>query len=341
MNAKEIYDFIIDEMNPLYPDVSSFGERRVYYDFLEAVPVDVLREVYSMVKNNSTIADKIREHIEMILAGHDEDPVEKNEPIGTLIRWYGNKKSKKVRYAFEQLTDRYYWQSFIDQKRILRAFLGNGSKASANWAATRLRKKWIEGFEEDVRQSWEKYRTRELAACVVTHLPAEYVLQDLPLLEPLEEYRYICAKLGNTPGFVMDESRLSTPDWFYVMAKLGNRHLTAEMDERLNRFFLEYVNPAMYVWFGMEETGFPSIARIRHMPLIIWAMKQLNYTEGIAKLCRLQSYAQWNAQYETEERFRVASFVYHVKARLSPNIPDESEYFKERKKWEMMAETPF
>ena len=161
------------------------------------------------------------------------------------------------------------------------------------------------------------------------------------LLEPLEEYRYICAKLGNTPGFVMDESRLSTPDWFYVMAKLGNRHLTAEMDERLNRFFLEYVNPAMYVWFGMDETGFPSSARIRHMPLIIWAMKQLNYTEGIAKLCRLQSYAQWNAQYETEERFRVASFVYHVKARLSPDIPDESEYFKERKKWEMMAETPF
>lgn len=53
-----------------------------------------------------------------------------NEPITTLLRWYQDKGSKKVRYSFERLVKRFDAQSFADQKKIIGAFLAGGKKSS-------------------------------------------------------------------------------------------------------------------------------------------------------------------------------------------------------------------
>lgn len=333
MDANEIVAFIRKEMNPLYQDSGSYSELKIHYAFLASVPVDLLKEVYEQVtkdwKINSSVGDRIAR---IIAEAKDTKPV-RNEPIGTLLRWYNDKNSKKVKYAFERLKERYPQQTFSTQKQILKAFLNNGTRTSADWAARRLRENWIAGFEDDVRRCWELYRTGALATCVVTNLPVEYVMKELPALEPLEEYQYLCARLGYTPGFEIDESRLDIPQLFYVKGKLGKKEAVSVMDAKVDEFILGQP-PSVYAERREDPLGrpwAPDITSIWGMPLIIWGMKKVNHTEGIARLCRLQSSAGQFALRDWE--FPMASFVYQLKVLVSQDLPDDSEYWRERERW--------
>lgn len=61
----------------------------------------------------------------------------RNKPIASLIKWYMDKKSRKVSESRKEIQKRFDYLDWKDQKRILFAFLKAG-KATGNGPARRF-----------------------------------------------------------------------------------------------------------------------------------------------------------------------------------------------------------
>ena len=132
------------------------------------------------------------------------------EQDGVLLEWFTARKSGKG-YAFCELKKRFSAQSYSDQQDILRAFL-SGTKASADWVAERLLETWIPSLAPDLMACWEGgCHQGNVAKARLRSLPPTYALSQKDLLINVLGYADVCS----------EESRLSDPEWFYVMARLG------------------------------------------------------------------------------------------------------------------------
>ena len=183
----------------------------------------------------------------------------------TLLRLYSNKDSKRVSFAAKELKRRYPMLSQEKQRSVLRGFL-MGGKNERTWAARRLRWQWIEAMGPLVARRWEETHEELLAYLVLRYLPAKYVMAQQDQLADVVDYSYVCARLGNEPGFVMDESRLSVPEYFYAVAKSGFPVNRAALQARLDA----YLNSDNV---REDQTG-----------LLLWAMGQLHMTEPLIHL---------------------------------------------------------
>lgn len=147
MNADEIVAYFVNEVAPVYNSLQDKG-KKIYYAILQSLPHDLFEEVASKLSCESHIPWDLMGFIDWMRKERPKKTEQPNEPITTLLRWYQDKGSKKVSYAYERLVKRFDAQSFADQKKIIDAFLSGGKKSS-EWAATRLRRNWIPGFEDE------------------------------------------------------------------------------------------------------------------------------------------------------------------------------------------------
>ena len=278
MNADEIVAFFVDEVAPIY---NSFQEKdkKIYYAILQSLPSSLLDEVVSRLSSDDRIPWDLKGFIRWMQKDHQQEVNRPNEPIATLLRWYQDKKSKKVSYAYRNLVKRFEAQSFTDQKRILRAFLA-GSLSSSEWAAKWLRRNWIPGFEEDIKAAWKAYRGPLMALTVISVMPVAFVMEEQDALVEAtyrpDAYALLCGRLGRTPGFTIDFGRLSILDWFYIVGKLRMTEKIPEMEDKVDQYFR---NPNAVDNVGDKDSG---ITRI------IWAMKRVRYTEGLVRLARIE-----------------------------------------------------
>lgn len=251
-------------------------------------PPDLFEEVASKLSCESHIPWDLMGFIDWMRKEHPKKTEQPNEPITALLRWCQDKGSKKVSYAYERLVKRFDAQSFADQKKIIDAFLSGGKKSS-EWAATRLRRNWIPGFEDKIEAAWNEYKGPSMALTIMYMMPEEFVMKEQnELVEAAclpDAYAILCGRLGRTPGFTIDESRLSILDWFYVVGKLGLSEKIPEIDGKVNQYILN-LNADDYV--GYKNTEGYSLVYILRMSRIIWAMKQLNYTDGLVRLAKLE-----------------------------------------------------
>lgn len=245
-----------------------------------------------------------------------------NEPITTLLRWYQDKGSKKVRYSFERLVKRFDAQSFADQKKIIGAFLAGGKKSS-EWAATRLRRNWIPGFEDEIKAAWHEYKGPSMTLTIMYMMPEEFVMKEQNELAEAaclpDAYAILCGRLGRTPGFTINESRLSILDWFYVMGKLGLSEKIPEINGKVNQYILN-LNADDYVGY-MNAKGY-SLVYILGMSRIIWAMKQLNDTNGLIRIARLENKAMALTEDAGKEDEWIASAIIYLKSLVCNDGPE-------------------
>lgn len=287
MNADEIVAYFVNEVAPVYDNRQDKG-KKIYYAILQSLPPDLFEEVASKLSCESHIPWDLMGFIDWMRKEHPKKTEQPNEPITALLRWCQDKGSKKVSYAYERLVKRFDAQSFADQKKIIDAFLSGGKKSS-EWAATRLRRNWIPGFEDKIEAAWNEYKGPSMALTIMYMMPEEFVMKEQnELVEAAclpDAYAILCGRLGRTPGFTIDESRLSILDWFYVVGKLGLSEKIPEIDGKVNQYILN-LNADDYV--GYKNTEGYSLVYILRMSRIIWAMKQLNYTDGLVRLAKLE-----------------------------------------------------
>jgi hypothetical protein len=310
MNADEIVAYFVNEVAPVYNSLQDKG-KKIYYAILQSLPPDHFEEVASKLSCESHIPWDLMGFIDWMRKERPKKTEQPNEPITTLLRWYQDKGSKKVSYAYERLVKRFDAQSFTDQKKIIGAFL-TGGKKSSEWAATRLRRNWIPGFENEIEAAWNEYRGPSMALTIMHMMPEEFVIKEQnELVEAAclpDAYAILCGRLGRTPGFTIDESRLSILDWFYVVGKLGLSEKIPEINGKFNQYILN-LNADDYV--GYKNTEGYSLVYILGMSRIIWAMKQLNYTDGLIWLERLERRAvNHSKEFETSKTWASSALEY-------------------------------
>lgn len=321
MNANEIVAYFIDEVAPVYDSLPA-NSKRIYYAILQSLPPDILEEVASRLSCDSRTPWDLMGFIDWARKEHPKKTEQPNEPISTLLRWYQDKGSKKVSYAYERLVKRFDAQSFADQKKILGVFLV-GSKKSSEWAATRLRRNWIPGFEEEIKAAWNAYKGPSMALTIIYMMPEDFVMKEQNELVEASDlpdaYAILCGRLGRTPGFTIDESRLSILDWFYVVGKLGLSEKIPEINGKIDQYIRD-LDAEDYV--GYNNTDGYSLVYILGMSRIIWAMKQLQYTEGLVRLAKLEQSATDHTKESgiSEETF--FSSVAYLKSMMGDDQPE-------------------
>lgn len=235
MRTPDILQIIRDAV-PSFEDAGAYHVRNVIDALLRSLSKEQLGEVNSELQQMDGIPYGITSLVKWILNQKPKAPAEINEPIVDLIRWYNDKKSKKVEYARVRLMRRFDGQSYVHQYAILKSFLAGDQKA-CDWAARHLIDDWIPPFGEAVAHRWETTPSKALAMVVIYHLPVEYVKQHQEALSQYVEYKYLCARLYGTEGFAFDESRLNVPELFFVMGRLGRKDQIPHLRLRLAEYF--------------------------------------------------------------------------------------------------------
>lgn len=335
MKVDDIVAFFAEQVSPIYESLQD-SDKNIYHAILQSLPFSMLLEVEAGLSRRKDISWRLMDFIKW-LKMHAKG----NEPIETLLRWYGNKKSKKVSYAFRQLTKRYETQSFDNQKKILRAFLSGGKNAS-EWAASRLRKRWIPGLENKIKAAWEAYKGPVMAMTILYMMPKDYVLQEQEGLVqassyPQDAYAVLCGRFGNEPGFVIDESRLRIKDWFYVYGKLLRTDKVPEIDGKVDQFIreLDCKNFIMY-----EEISEYSFLPYLEMGRIIWAMKRLGYTEGLIRLAKMEQTAISMVKASGATDFQLARAVYFLRSLVDDDLFNEDDYKRTVQSWQDLRTDP-
>ena len=320
MNSDEIVAYFINEVAPVYNGLKD-KEKKIYYAILQSMSPDLFNEVTSKLSKTHGVPWDLMGFIDWMQKVHTKKEELPNEPISTLLRWFLDKKSGKVSYAYERLIKRFEAQSFADQQKILHACLTGGKKPS-EWAAGRLRRKWIPGFEDEIDAAWKAHKGSAMARTIIYMMPEEYVLTEqaelVAALDTPDAYAILCGRLGHTPGFEIDEKRLSILDWFYVVGKLGLTEKVPEMDGKANLYILQ-LNCDDYV--GYEGTSGYSLLYDLGMSRIIWSMKQLQHTDGIIRLAQLEQAAIRIAEDSEPDENRIASLIKALKSLMDDDLP--------------------
>ncbi len=295
----------------------SLDSEKILNAILRTIPKETLAWIADLLWRNPDCPSRVADKIEWMSKEHPAKAEVRNEPIGRLIRYFVDKKSKKVAYARPLLRSRFPLQSHQDQNRILRAFLA-GSKGDCEWAARYLRDSWRKEMAGAVSDAFERTGCLTLAYVILRHFPNEYILREQDRLEAIAGYQHVCARIGNEPSFVMDESRLNTPDYFYVMASLG-RDVDAGA---LERRFYDYLSTYPYNYQSLYLTPV-SLVSIEGVGKMIRAMGVLGMQDALAQLVYFMDRVMGAVENvpEDEDHQRWPTFVACLKREINPSLP--------------------
>lgn len=144
----------------------------------------------------------------------------RNTPTNTLLKRYINKKSRRVDEARSEIKYRFNYLDWTVQKRILNAFLASG-KTDREWAYTKLLNYWDDCFAPVVESLWNQYHEPKCSWPIIRHFPEEYVLRNMDSLSIENNYYFICKRLGNSPVFRIEKTKLAPLEYLSVLYSTG------------------------------------------------------------------------------------------------------------------------
>lgn len=158
----------------------------------------------------------------------------RNESISALLKAFTDKQSGKVAEARTKLRDRFDKQSFLTQRKILKAML-NASKQDRIWAYNRLNYNWDGFFFEDVKTLWEQYHEKKCGIVIIKYFPMEYVYDNLSALDTHGNYTNLCIKLIHHPKFQIDKERLKEAPIFYGSPEVEYLYILAKSKSKIEK----------------------------------------------------------------------------------------------------------
>lgn len=169
--------------------------------------------------------------------------VSRNNPIATVIKNYLNKKSGKVTDSRNEIQRRFFGLDWKDQKKIMAAFLDAGA-ADRNWAYSRLLDLWDASFEDKVQELWETYHEEKCSWVIIRHFPKEYLKKHIDQFSEGRDYYFICRRLAEESGFVIDKAKLSKTDYLMALSH-ADRHID---DAEASDTLYEIVRDIAFHW---------------------------------------------------------------------------------------------
>lgn len=243
---------------------------------------------------------------------------EKQPSISTLLRHFCNGvKGKKVP-ARTGLRNRFDYQSFADQVKILRAFL-QGTRSDREWCYRKLLQWWDDEITPDLEQAWLDYQDEKCVKTAARRLPEEFIKKHQKAMGKLD-YKSVCRRLAHDEGFKIDKSRLTPTDYCYVIAH-NHRHISDQEADRVLfgqvKYMLDnrsYLMPFEFKTHFGREVGERMEDRLRYRPsllffrsvgYVVWALGQTGNAATIIKFHRWNKMLQDNMpQYLAKEKSR-------------------------------------
>lgn len=223
----------------------------------------------------------------------------RNESISALLKAFTDKQSGLVAETRAELRDRFGKQSFLTQRKILKAML-HASKQDRIWAYNRLNYSWDGFFFEDVQDLWEQYHEKECGTVVIKHFPKEYVYDNLSALDIQGNYTNLCIKLIHHPKFQIDKERLKEDfvfyghpevEYLYILAKSKSKIEKGEATRTLFNQMAVFINivntPPKFIGnraYNFErqiEDGNVTTKHLEFVSCVLWCMGELGLVEEL------------------------------------------------------------
>ena len=223
----------------------------------------------------------------------------RNESISALLKAFTDKQSGLVAETRVELRDRFGKQSFLTQRKILKAML-NASKQDRLWAYNRLNHSWDDFFFEDVKTLWKQYHEKECGVVIIKYCPMEYVYDNLPALDTHGNYTNLCIKLIHHPKFQIDKERLKEDfvfydypevEYLYILAKSKSKIEEGEATHTLFNQMAVFINthdtPPKYLGnrsYNLEQQIEEMCVSTKHFDFvsgILWCMGELGLVDEL------------------------------------------------------------
>ncbi len=144
-----------------------------------------------------------------------------NTPISTLIKQYLDKQGGKVVISRKEIEWRFNALDWRYQKQILFAFLASGMSDRA-WAYKKLYVFWDNCFIPVIQDLWEKYNNEDMLTwLIIRYFPIEFLKENYMRLNKGRNYYYLCVRMSDVKGFVIDKSRFNEYDLLRIKKILG------------------------------------------------------------------------------------------------------------------------
>lgn len=223
----------------------------------------------------------------------------RNESISALLKAFTDKQSGLVAETRAELRDRFGKQSFLTQRKILKAML-HASKQDRLWAYNRLNYSWDGFFFEDVQDLWEQYHEKECGIVIIKYFPMEYVYDNLPALDTHGNYTNLCIKLIHHPKFQIDKKRLKEAPVFYGSPEVEYLYILAKSKSKIEKgeatrtlfnqmaVFINIVNtPPQFIGnraYNFErqiEDGNVTTKHLEFVSCVLWCMGELGLVDEL------------------------------------------------------------
>lgn len=279
-------------------------ESCAYFAVLASMSEEELHQAKEIIKDwphSSHIAEKIKQ----ILNPTPYNVVKKNETIDTLLKWYTDKKSKKVGESKKELKKRLPYQSFAVQKKIIKAFLTSRNIDDAAWGARQADIYWDKSFIKPLENSLSRGYTPSEAKTIIRHFPLDFVSQHRYALHFLTS-EDLCIRLGDESDFDVEAYDLNILSYLYVYAHLKSPIPKTESEIEKELFFHIYKRIVRDLddsrWGpGYNFVDFPELRKG------VWALGQLNFPNIALKILACQEYILANKNDNTySESLRLA-----------------------------------
>ena len=262
-------------------------ESCAYFAVLASMSEEELHQAKEIIKDwphSSYIAEKIKQ----TLNPTPYNVVRKNETIDTLLKWYTDKKSKKVGESKKELKKRFPYQSFTVQKKIIKAFLTSRNIDDAAWGARQADLYWDKSFIKPLEDSRYRGYTPSEAKTIIRHFPIDFVSYHRGELN-FQTSEDLCIRLGDESDFIVETYDLNILSYLYVYAHLKTPIPKTESEIEKELFFHIYKR----IVRDLENSRWGPSYNFADFPELrkgVWALGQLNFPNIALKILACQEY---------------------------------------------------
>jgi hypothetical protein len=295
-------EYILKELNEYYHNIPYQGlegchaspsldrsEFYAYWGILRSLPKEGLSRAKDIIDK-----ENYAEILSYVVKRVQEDKVkvyEKNKSVSVLLARYIDRKSKKVVESRKELLSRFEYLSFLDQKKIVIAFLKSAKRSDIDWAAEEAQKRWDRSYVGPIKEAFQNYDSYSLALTIIHHMPLDYLkeMESRLVMHNRSEY---CMRFPDNADALMKKYDFNIFEILYVKARIGQKLLLSDRQVEMRFFRFIYTFAQMSVLEVCR--GYQYVTEIPCLGRTLQALGELGYQDILLKFLSMRIYAKDN-----------------------------------------------
>ena len=215
--------------------------------------------------------------------------------LAQLLKWFADKKSKRVVVARKELQRRLPFLSFKEQNKVVSVFL-DSCAIDRDFVYKFLFGNWDHVYLETVENLWLQYHEARAASLIVKYAPLDFVKSHQEELSKEENYKWFSLRMAEDKDFVIDKERLEPNEYLYVLA-MNKREISAEealetlfeyLAKYMSRSFINFTvlvdierNDDIEHEGGKRYKHVPSVLNLLEVKQMLWCIRELGILDDM------------------------------------------------------------